>query len=312
MLSHVLSIIDLLDTPQAAAKPVIDYLRTLSPQFVEFETETAAGSKGSTDFVRIIVPGTRGKRSGGSARTLGVIGRLGGVGARPDIAGFVSDGDGAAAAIAAASKLCAMASQGDRLAGDVVVATHIDPDAPTQAHDPVPFMNSVVDIDEMNAHEVSDEMDAIISIDTTKGNRLLNHRGISITPTAKSGYVLRTSEGLLSVLEMVTGDHARVFPITQQDITPYGNGLYHVNSIMQPTTATRAPVVGVALTTVTTVAGCATGASHSTDIETASRFAIEVAKQFGDGSLEFHDREEFARILDLYGDNDRFRTKGDC
>ena len=88
-----------------------------------------------------------------------------------------------------------MASRGERLVGDVIVATHIDPDAPTIAHEPVPFMNSVVGIAEMNAHEVCAEMDAIVSIDTTKGNRLLNHRGIAITPTAKDGYVPPSERG---------------------------------------------------------------------------------------------------------------------
>jgi hypothetical protein len=310
MLSHVLTVVDLLDSPQAAASPLIAHLKEASPDFVEFDSETVTGEAGSTDFIRVTIPGTKGKRAGGTAPTLGILGRLGGLGARPELIGFVSDGDGAAAALSAAAKLCAMAAQGDRLPGDVIIATHIDPDAPTQPHDPVPFMNSVVEIEEMNAHEVSAEMDAIVSIDTTKGNRLMNHRGISITPTAKDGYILRVSEDLLSTLETVTGDHARVFPITQQDITPYGNGLHHMNSIMQPTVATEAPVVGVALTTVTAVAGCATGASHAVDIEAAARFAIEVAKSFGAESLDFYNRDEFARILALYGSNARFRTQG--
>ncbi|WP_309131275.1 DUF1177 domain-containing protein [Brevibacterium sp.] len=310
MLSHVLSVLDLLDSPQASAAGVIEALEASAPDFVEFESEVVTGEKGSTDFIRIIIPGTEGKRFGGRARTLGILGRLGGLGARPELIGFVSDGDGAAAALSAAAKLCAMAAQGDRLVGDVIVATHIDPDAPTQPHDPVPFMNSVVEIEEMNAHEVSSEMDAIVSIDTTKGNRLLNHRGISITPTAKDGYLLRVSEDLIGVLETVTGDHARVFPITQQDITPYGNGLHHVNSIMQPAVATDAPVVGVALTTVTAVAGCATGASHAVDIEAATRFAIEVAKGFGSGAVDFFDEVEFERIVDLYGSNSHFRRQG--
>lgn len=310
MLSQVLSVLDLLDSPHTAAGTVIDYLQRIAPGCIGVESQVVAGETGATEFLSITVPGTRGRSSGGEARTLGIIGRLGGVGARPGITGFVSDGDGAAAALAAAAKLATMAARGDRLPGDVVVATHIDPDAPTIAHEPVPFMDSVVGIAEMNVHEVTHEMDAIVSIDTTKGNRLLNHRGIGITPTAKDGYVLRVSEDLLDVLETVTGEPARVLPITQQDITPYGNGLHHVNSIMQPATAVSAPVVGLALTTVTAVAGCATGASHPIDIAAAGTFAVEAAKGFGAGTLEFHDREEFVRIVDLYGDNGRFQTMG--
>lgn len=62
-----------------------------------------------------------------------------------------------------------------------------------------------------------------------------------------------------------------------QDITPYGNGLFHVNSILQPATATAARVVGVALTAEVVVPGSATGASQPVDIELAVRFCLEVA-----------------------------------
>ena len=45
-----------------------------------------------TDFVSVLIKGTAGRSAGGSAPTLGIVGRLGGLGARPDITGFVSDG----------------------------------------------------------------------------------------------------------------------------------------------------------------------------------------------------------------------------
>ncbi|MFN3283946.1 MAG: DUF1177 family protein, partial [Pseudothermotoga sp.] len=90
--------------------------------------------------------------------------------------------------------------------------------------------------------------------------------------------------------------------ITIQDITPYGNGVYHLNSIMQPCTVVDVPVVGVAITTEIPVAGCATGASHEVDIELASRFCVEVAKYFGRGQINFYDKEEFERLQKLYGD----------
>ncbi|MGO0916215.1 DUF1177 family protein, partial [Clostridioides difficile] len=41
------------------------------------------------------IPGKNGKLKGGDAPTLGILGRLGGIGARPEVIGFVSDGDGA-------------------------------------------------------------------------------------------------------------------------------------------------------------------------------------------------------------------------
>ena len=222
--------------------------------------------------------GKNGKSSGGNAPTLGIIGRLGGIGARPEMTGFVSDGDGALACLAGAAKAIDMALKGDQLEGDVIFSTHICPTTPTLPHEPVPFMNSPVDISVMNENEVEDTMDAILSIDTTKGNQVCNHKGFAITPTVKEGYILKISDDLLHVYTQSAGISPVVLPITMQDITPYGNGLFHINSILQPAVATSSPVVGVAITTESVVAGCATGATHVTDVENVVRFVLEVAK----------------------------------
>jgi len=108
----------------------------------------------------------------------------------------------------------------------------------------------------------------------------------------------------------VTGRAPVVLPITTQDITPYGNEVDHVNSIMQPATATDAPVVGVALTAEIAVPGCATGASQVMDIETAARFCLEVAKGYGRGEFDFYDAEEFERLVALYGSMKHLQTMG--
>lgn len=304
MLKHVMDILDLLDDPAASGETVAAHLRSLAGDrvgTVSVEVRTVEGEKGSTDFVTVKVPGSRGSTAGGDAPTLGVVGRLGGVGARPELVGYVSDGDGATAALSLAAKLVQMLGRGDQLPGDVVIGTHVCAWAPTKPHDPVPFMDSPVDMAAMNDNEVLPEMDAIVSIDTTKGNRVINHRGIAISPTVRQGYILPVSPDLVAAYETVCGVAAQVFPLSTQDITPYANGLYHLNSILQPAVAAEVPVVGVALTTETAVAGSATGASHETDIALAGRFALEVAQRFGAGHLAFHDEEEFARLVELYG-----------
>ena len=61
------------------------------------------GEKGHTDFVKVLIRGRNGKSSGGNSPTLGIIGRLGGIGARPEMVGLVSDGDGAVSARSAFS-----------------------------------------------------------------------------------------------------------------------------------------------------------------------------------------------------------------
>lgn len=295
----VIEALDLLDSATVTGAEVADALRTTGIREVEVKRFT--GERGSTDFVRVTLPGTHGWLSGGEAPTLGVIGRLGGIGARPEKIGIVSDGDGAVTAVACALKLGRMAQKGDRLPGDVLLATHICPNAPTIAHPVVTMMNSPVDMATLNREEVRPEMEAILSIDTTRGNRVINQRGLAISPTVKAGWILRVSEDLLTLMQHVTGRMPVVFPLTMQDITPYGNGLFHLNSILQPATATDAPVVGVALTAEVPVPGSATGASQPQDIELAVRFCLEVAKAFGKGECRFYDAAEWEIIQRRYG-----------
>ena len=308
MLKQVMEIYELLDSPTVTGEDVAKLLR--SRGLTDISVKTIKGEKGQTDFIKIRIPGTNGKIKGDTSATLGIIGRLGGVGARPEMTGIVSDADGAITALSVALKLADMKAKGDELKGDVVVATHICPNSPITPHHPVPFMGSPVDIAVMNREEIDDTMDAVVSIDTTKGNRIAKWRGFAITPTVKEGWILKVSDDLLDIMEITTGRLPRVCPITTQDITPYGTGIDHINSIMQPCTATDAPVLGVAITAETPVPGCATGASHVTDIEEASRFVLESAKAYGKGLCSFYDEEQWALIVQRYGPLKLLQTRG--
>ena len=306
MLHQVLEVFELLDSKYINGQKIADLLKGRGLE--KIEVQKISKNAGATDFIKIIVPGTNGKQKGGDAPTLGIIGRLGGIGARPERIGLVSDADGAIATISCALKLADMQKNGDILNGDVILSTQICPNAPTQPHKPVPFMGSPVDMATMNRSEVDSNMDAILSIDATKGNRIINFKGFAITPTIKEGYILRISEDLLNIMEWTTGRFCRVVPITTQDITPYGNNLFHVNSIVQPCTVTSAPVVGIAVTTKMPVPGCATGANHEIDVEEASRYCIEVAKSFTERKCSFYDKEEFELIVKLYGTMKHLQT----
>jgi hypothetical protein len=308
-LKHTMTVLDAMDSAYVTGEKIKELFASFPD--VSITVNKVTGNKGSTDFINIVIPGSGGKAKGGSAPTIGIIGRLGGIGARPSRIGIVSDADGAVAAVAAALKLADMQVKGDTLKGDVIISTHICPDAPTRPHEPVDFMDSPVDILTMNQHEVTPEMDAILSIDTTKGNRVINHKGIALSPTVKEGCILRISEDLVRIMEMTTGQPAVTFPITMQDITPYGNDLYHINSILQPCVATDVPVVGVAVTAQTAVPGCGTGASHEVDIASAVRFCIEVAKEFTGGTAHFYDEQEFGLFTKLYGSMKILQTGGE-
>ncbi|MFR8831580.1 MAG: DUF1177 family protein, partial [Eggerthella lenta] len=136
---QLIELYDLLDSPAASGAGVVEYLRGIDPA-CDAETYVLEGPKGSTDMVRVRIPGSRGRAAGGEAPTIGLLGRLGGLGARPERIGFVSDGDGALTALACAAKLLSMHARGDVLPGDVFVSTHVCPHAPTFPHEPVAFM----------------------------------------------------------------------------------------------------------------------------------------------------------------------------
>ena len=72
---------------------------------------------GQPIFSRSVCPARRENSLAALAPTLGIIGRLGGVGARPAAIGLVSDGDGAVTALAVALKLVDMARRGDQTSG---------------------------------------------------------------------------------------------------------------------------------------------------------------------------------------------------
>ncbi|MDR9432014.1 MAG: DUF1177 domain-containing protein [Natronomonas sp.] len=303
MFNKIQNAYDILDHPEGDGEAVRTALEGTG---VEVDVTTISGEEGSTDFVKVIVPG-----SDPTADTLGVIGRLGGVGARPSEIGMVSDADGAIVALATAFQLAEMHERGDALPGEVRIATHVCPDAPTQPHDPVPLMGSPVDMTTMNQHEVDEKMDAVLSVDATKGNRVHCKRGFAISPTVKEGWVLPPSETLLDAQERVTGEPPSTLTLTTQDITPYGNGVHHVNSILQPATATDAPVVGVATTSVNPIPGCGTGANYLPEITEATGFVIEAAKDFTRGRASFYDEAEFERLQSLYGSMKHLQTLGE-
>lgn len=294
-LAHTLTALDLLSGSVIDKASLAEALE--QSEIDEVALETLHGEAGQTLFIRLLIAGYGGKSSGGSMPTFGIIGRLGGIGARPQKIDFVSDADGAIASIAAALKLAAMKQKGDQLACDVLITTQLCTDAPTTPHYPADFMGSPLSMAETNRHEVLPEMDVIFSVDTTRGNEILNHKGIAISYPVKSEIILAPTSELLNLYKEVTGISPKILPLASQDITPYENGLPHINSILQPACATSAAVVGVALTAESIVPGSATGVTDEYDLVLAARFCVEGAKRFSQGNLPLYDEEVYQVML---------------
>ena len=302
LLRHVLEVADLLDRPEVKEEDLRDLLergRNISLTFKRVE-----GAKGSTLLVKAVIRGR------GNGRTLGVVGRLGGVGARPHLLGLVSDADGAIVALATAYKLAEMSERGDMLEGDVIVVTHVTTRAPIKPYKPVPMMDSPVDMFKLLKEEADPRMEAILSIDATKANRMINCTGFAITPVVRDGWILKPSEELLNVYVRVTWEPPLILPLTMQDILPFTTKVYHINSIVQPWIYTSAPVLGVAPVARMPVPGSATGATNVQVLEQASRFVVEVAKEYTAGNLDFHDEEEWKTILEVHGSLGEIMRRG--
>jgi hypothetical protein len=296
-----LEIVDLLDDPKVDGEKVREFFTNKGLSHMKINVERIEGEKASTDFISIMIQGVEGKYSGGTSRSLGIIGRLGGISARPECIGLVSDADGAVVSLAAAYKIAEMMRRGDFVGGDVIVKTHICPNAPTRPYKPAPMMDSPVDIFTLLKREAEGQIDAILSVDATKANWVIKHNGFAITPTVKEGWILKVSPDLIDIYIRVTGQPPVVVPITMQDIIPYTTPVYHINSMMQPWIYTKAPVVGVAITTSMVVPGSATGATNIFHLEQATRFVVEVAKDFGRGRVKFYDEGEWEKIISIHG-----------
>lgn len=311
LIKHLIDVIDLLDNPRVSGEDVRRFFRERGlSEYVNVQVERISSERGYTDFIKVTIPGAHGKSRGGSAPTLGVVGRLGGVGARPLVKGLVSDADGAIVALAVAYKLAEATSRGDQLEGDVIVTTNICPSAVVKPHKPAPMMTSPVDLNELLRREVDPQMDAVLSVDATKANMVVKGAGFAITPTIKDGWILKVSDDLINIYTWVTGRQPMVVPITMQDITPFSTPVYHINSIVQPWLYTHAPVVGVATITETVVPGSASGVTNIISLDEASRFIIEVAKGFTEGNVKFYDEEEWNTILRIHGEVRPILTRG--
>lgn len=299
MLKEVIEVIDLLDDPRAGAG---EFNALMPGNVCDVGVEPFSGELGATEFVTCRFKGREGRSAGGSARTLGIVGSLGGLRLPGDYPGLNSDADGCIVALACALRLARMWQREQILKGDVIVTTHICQAAHPEPHDPLPFVMPPMPVDEEYRRLVTADMDAILAPETCKGNRLVSRTGFAITSPVKVGYILRPHVSLLHIMEMVTTRPATVFPITMQDVTPYGNGIHHVCGMMLPGQFTDAPVVGVPLTAQMQVVPAATGVYQYDVLEATGRYCVEVATAFGNGDCHFYYEDDFKGMSERYGD----------
>ena len=298
MLRETLDVLDFLDDARNAADPFAALLPDgdHSIEITPFESDL-----GRTDFIKILFPGSAGKSGGGSAPTTGIIGSNGGLRLPGDYPGLASDADGCIVGLACALRLARMRQRDQLLTGDVLVSTHICQQAHPAPHDPFPFVMSPLPSSEKHPRLVDARMDAILTPETCKGNKMVSHLGFAMTPPVREGFILRAHESMLHIMEMVTGKAPVMFPITMQDVTPYELGVHHICGMVLPSIFSTAPVVGVPLVTEIQTHPSATGVQQPMVLESAGRFCIEVATAFGNCDCQFYYQGDFDGMVETFG-----------
>ena len=76
-LKQTLEAFESLDSARASGRTVVELLARYPAASVT--VEEVRGGKGKTDFVKVVIAGARGRLRGGTARTLGIVGKLGGL-----------------------------------------------------------------------------------------------------------------------------------------------------------------------------------------------------------------------------------------
>ena len=88
-LLHTMKALDLLDSAYVSGESVKEALVAGGVKEENISVKTVTGPKGgSTDFVKVWFYGSEGRHKGGSAPTIGIVGRLGGIGAQGFRQGF--------------------------------------------------------------------------------------------------------------------------------------------------------------------------------------------------------------------------------
>ncbi|MCL2684216.1 MAG: DUF1177 family protein, partial [Synergistaceae bacterium] len=267
---------------------------------------------GFTEVVRIFLKGKSGRSSGGKAPTLDISASLVGVGSRPASTGLLGDGDAAVIVCAVGLKLLDMKKKGDQVEGDVVILMNITASAPTgkaEGHKPA-GIGCPVNFWLMKSKFVDKTADAIIDVNVTRSDRYCKKKGFAITPTVKEGWILKISEDALDVMERVTGEMPAIMPVTMQEVMPTRNGISFMNDIVALPYGVNIPCIGVALCQPIPVDPSGPGMTNLAEIEPAIRYCVEVAKDFGRGKFDFYNKEEFEKIVKLYGSMTHLQTFG--
>ncbi|ARM76926.1 DUF1177 family protein [Acidianus manzaensis] len=243
----------------------------------------------------------------GGKKRVEILGRLGAIQMK-DSKGLVSDADGAIVSLALILELINLKDKGITFDVDVSVVTNISLNAKLIPHKPFNFMIPLIDFNDALKEEVDPNADLILSIDSTKGNRLAKYDDFAITHVIKDGYILKLEDEVIDIYNRVTGHEVYMVPLTTGDLLPLDFNVYHISTLISPWLYTDSPVIGLATVSKQVVPGYVTGVLNMEMLEHTSRFCLEILK-YVEKEGKIYNEEELKEIEEKLGKSNLIRVK---
>ncbi|AGJ62347.1 DUF1177 domain-containing protein [Saccharolobus islandicus] len=291
MLKSLIDAIEILES-----KDPLNLLRS-KLKGVEYEEKKI----GEVTFVKVYY-GSRGRER------VEILGRLGAIQMQNTSKGLVSDADGAIVTLAVLLELLNLKEKGITLDVDVSFVTNISLNAKLIPHQPFNFMVPLIGLDEALKEEVDPKAGLILSIDSTKGNRLAKFDDFALTHVIKDGYILKLKDEVIDIYNRVTGHEVNLVSLTTGDLTPLDFNVYHISTLISPWLYTDSPVIGIATVSKQMIPGYVTGVQDIEMLEHASRFCLEMLK-YVEGGGKVYDENELKELKEKLGKSNLQRVK---
>jgi hypothetical protein len=233
-----------------------------------------------------------------------ILGRLGAIKVSNN-KGIVSDADGAIVSI---TSMIEWAKNYSEIEGEAIFSTSISLNAKIIPHKPFNFMVPLVGLNEALEIEVDKEAQFLISVDSTKGNRIAKYNDFAISHIIKDGYILKISDEIIDIYEKVTEHEPYFVALTSGDLTPMEVNAYHISTFLTPWLYTESPVLGLATVSKYPIPGYETGVQNVLMLERASRFSIEVLKYYFSGG-KVYSEDELSSLKKSLGESQFIKLK---
>lgn len=291
MLKSLIDTIEILES-----KEPLDLLRERVKGKVEFQDKDLEG----VTYVKALYRGSGKDR-------VEVLGRLGAIQVKGE-KGLVSDADGAIVTLAVLFEVINLLEKGIKFDVDISFVTNLALDAKLIPHKPFNFMIPLVGMEEALKEEVDKEANLILSIDSTKGNRLAKYNDFAITQVIKDGYILKVSDDVLDIYSRVTGHEPYFVPLTTGDLLPLDYKVYHISTLVLPWIYSTGALIGIATVSKQIIPGYVTGVQDIEMLEHASRFCLEAIKLIEKGG-KVYDEEELKELKEKLGESNLMKVR---